>query len=264
MRPNRLRQLLNEGKPSLGTVVVSPWPGLVEIIGLAGGFDYIEYSGEYSPFSLEQLDHFGRSMERFPKMTAMMKVDEHNRAFIATRALGAGLQNVLFTGCRSAEEVKECIRVVKSSTPETGGTLGMSQRRAYNYMLDEDLPGYIKAMDETVVCVAIENKEAVDNIEEILSVPGLDMIYFGPQDYSVSVGKPGRRDDPEIKKVRSNVAKLAVKKGVAMRMSAYNLEQMKQFLDMGIRHFCAGNDLRILFGWYQDQSQKVQELLAKA
>jgi 2-keto-3-deoxy-L-rhamnonate aldolase RhmA len=45
MRPNRLRQLLNEDKPTLGTHVMVSWPGVVEIIGHAGMFDYIEYEG---------------------------------------------------------------------------------------------------------------------------------------------------------------------------------------------------------------------------
>ena len=61
MRRNRLRELLLEGKPTLGTHVIIPWPGVVEIIGHSGAFDYVEYVGEYSPFSLEMLDDFGRA-----------------------------------------------------------------------------------------------------------------------------------------------------------------------------------------------------------
>ena len=56
MRKNVLRELLKAGKPSIGTHVASPWPGTVEIIGHTGAFDYIEYLGEYSTFSLEQLE----------------------------------------------------------------------------------------------------------------------------------------------------------------------------------------------------------------
>ena len=63
MKSNRLRELLNEGKPTLGTHVIAPWPGIVEVIGHSGAFDYIEYVGEYSPFSLEQMDDFGRAIE---------------------------------------------------------------------------------------------------------------------------------------------------------------------------------------------------------
>ena len=59
MKRNLLRELLNEGKPTLGTHVITPWPGMVEVIGQSGAFDYIEYVGEYSPFSLELMDNFG-------------------------------------------------------------------------------------------------------------------------------------------------------------------------------------------------------------
>ena len=64
MRSNPLRQLLNEGKPTLGTHVISPWPGMIELVGNSGAFDYIEYVGEYSPISLEGMDNIGRALVR--------------------------------------------------------------------------------------------------------------------------------------------------------------------------------------------------------
>ena len=71
MKRNKLRELLNEGKPTVGTHVIIPWPRLVEIIGHSGAFDYIEYVGEYSTFTLEQLENFGRAIELFPSMSSM-------------------------------------------------------------------------------------------------------------------------------------------------------------------------------------------------
>ena len=82
MKENRLRKLLNEGKPTLGVHLVSSWPGMVEVIGHSGVFDYIEYVGEYASFSLEKLDNFGRAIDLFPKMSGMMKVEEQTRGFI--------------------------------------------------------------------------------------------------------------------------------------------------------------------------------------
>ena len=79
MKKNKLRELLNEGKPTLGIHVLSTWPGIIEIIGYSKAFDYIEYVGEYSSFSLEQMDNFGRTIEIFPDMSAMMKVEEQTR-----------------------------------------------------------------------------------------------------------------------------------------------------------------------------------------
>ena len=66
MKKNQLRELLKQGKPTLGTHVISTWAGIVEVIGRTGAFDYIEYVGEYSAFSLEQMDNFGRAIELFP------------------------------------------------------------------------------------------------------------------------------------------------------------------------------------------------------
>ncbi len=105
MKPNRLRQLLNEGNPTIGTHVITPWPGMIEIVGHSGAFDYIEYVGEYSPFTSEQLDDIGRALDLFPSMSSMMKVEEQTRGFIAQRSIDSGIQNVLFTDCRSAAEV---------------------------------------------------------------------------------------------------------------------------------------------------------------
>ena len=103
MRSNKLRELLNAGKPTMGTHVIIPWPGIVEIIGHSGAFDYVEYVGEYSPFSLEMLDDFGRAIDIFPELSSMMKVEEQTRGFIATRAIDAGIQNFFIGHLPSAK-----------------------------------------------------------------------------------------------------------------------------------------------------------------
>ena len=105
MKNNRLRDLLDEGKPTVGTHVIIPWPGIIEIIGQSGAFDYIEYVGEYSPFSLELMDNLGRALDLFPEMSSMMKVVEQTRGCVATRALDAGIRKVVFSDCRSADAV---------------------------------------------------------------------------------------------------------------------------------------------------------------
>ena len=72
MRPNRLRELLNAGEPSVGTHVMISWPGIVEIIGRAGGIDYVEFVSEYVPYDLAGLDNFG------PRRGALRRADRHD------------------------------------------------------------------------------------------------------------------------------------------------------------------------------------------
>ena len=262
MQTNRLRELLNEGKPTLGIQVISPWPGIVEVIGHSGAFDYIQYIGEYSPFSLEQMDNFGRTIDLFPNMSSMMKVEEQTRGFIATRALDAGLQNILFSDCRSAEEVRECIRFVRSETPDAGGIHGCNSRRHSSYGVAANAVEWVKAMNDVVIAFMIEKKGAIENLEEILSVKGVDMVQFGPADYSISIGKLEQSRSHEVQKTQRDMIELALKKGVIPRIELGSFEQAKPYLDMGVRHFCIGIDIGVLYQWCQQQAKGMRELFA--
>lgn len=261
MKKNRLRELLNEGKPTLGTHVLSPWPGVVEVIGHSGAFDYIEYVGEYSPFSLEVMDNIGRAVELFPDMSSMMKVEEQTRGFIAARAIDAGIQNVLFTDCRSADDVKDCIHFVRSETPHAGGVHGFGMRRSNGYGGYGTLDEWTKAMDDVVIAIMIEKKGAIDNLEEILSVKGVDMVQFGPADYSISIGKAGQMGDPDVQGAHQKMIQMALEKGVHPRVEIGSIEQAQSFWDMGVRHFCIGWDTGVLAGWCRQQGEGIKKLL---
>jgi 2-keto-3-deoxy-L-rhamnonate aldolase RhmA len=261
MKKNRLRELLKAGKPTLGTHVLSTWPGIVEVIGQSGAFDYIEYVGEYSPFSLEQLDNFGRAIELFPDMSAMMKVEEQTRGFIAARAIDSGIQNVLFTDCRSADDVRECIRYVRPETPESGGVHGYGMRRSTGYGYGSQVADWTQAMDEVVIAIMIEKKGAIDNLEEILSVRGVDMVQFGPVDYSISIGKPGQTQSAEVQEAHRFMIETALKKEVAPRVEISGFEQAKPYVEMGVRHFCIGWDTSVITQWCRQQAEGMAGLL---
>jgi len=261
MRPNRLRELLKSGKPTLGMHLVGPWPGMAEVVGHAGGFDYIEYVGEYSPFSLEQMDNFCRAVELFPNLSCMMKVEENGRGFISSRAIDSGFQSVLFTDCRSAADVKHCVRLVRSERPDAGGLHGCGMRRNVGYVVEGCSEAWTRAMDDIVIAVMIEKTGAVAELEEILSIPGVDMVQFGPGDFSISYGKPGQGRLPEIQASHRKMIEMALKKGVAPRVEIGSFDQAKPFIDMGVRHFCIGWDVGIIYGWCKQNGEGMRKLL---
>jgi 2-keto-3-deoxy-L-rhamnonate aldolase RhmA len=261
MKKNRLRELLDQGKPTLGTHVISTWPGIAEVIGQTGAFDYIEYVGEYSSFSLEQMDNFARAIELFPNMSAMMKVEEQTRGFIAARAIDSGIRNVLFTDCRSAEDVTECIRYVRPETPESRGIHGYGMRRSTGYGYGSQVADWTRAMDEVVIAIMIEKKGAIENLEKILSVKGVDMVQFGPVDYSISIGKPGQTQSKEVREAHQYMIEAAIKKGVVPRVEIGSFEQAKPYVDMGVRHFCIGWDTTIIAEWCRRQADGMAALL---
>lgn len=260
MKPNRLRQLLNDGQPSVATHVHSSWPSIAEAIGHTGLYDYVEFVAEYAPFDLYSLDNFCRAVELYG-MSSMIKVDQEPRGFLAQRGIGAGFQSVLFADCRSIEDVQQCISIVRPETPEDKGIHGVATRR-FSYMGYGGSPEYIQALNDIVVAIMIEKRSAVENLDEILSVEGIDMIQWGPADYSMSVGKP--RKDPEVTAVERKVFEAALAKGIPPRAEINSVEEAKYYLDMGVRHFCIGTDVSILFNWWKTNGDDLRKAISNA
>ncbi|MFH1084619.1 MAG: aldolase/citrate lyase family protein, partial [Chloroflexota bacterium] len=174
------------------------------------------------------------------------------------------IQNVLFTDVRSAEDARECVRLVRSETPEAGGVHGAGMRRSVGYVLGGGSPSWVESLNDTVIALMIEKKGAMEELEEILAVEGVDMLQFGPTDYSVSVGKPGGGRDPEVQAAHQRMIKTALKMGKHPRVELGSLEQAKPFLDMGVRHFCVGWDIGVVFGWCKQQGEWIDKLGLKA
>lgn len=261
MRSNKLRELLDAGQPTIGTHVHSTWPSIVEVVGHTGVFDYVEFVGEYAPFDLYALDNFCRAVELFD-MAAVIKIDQEPRSFLAQRGIGAGFQGVLFADCRSVEDVRQCVRVTRPDTPEDGGTYGVGLRR-FTYMGHWGTPEYVQALRDVVVIIMIEKQSAVEQLEEILSVEGVDMIQWGPADYLMSIGHPGEWDLPEVKATERRVIETALKMGVQPRAEISSVDQAKYYLDLGVRHFCLGTDILILYNWWRENGYQLRKVLSE-
>jgi 4-hydroxy-2-oxoheptanedioate aldolase len=259
MRRNKLRELLNAGQPTIGTHIHTTWPSIVEALGHTGIYDYVEFVAEYGPFDLHDLDNLCRAAE-LHDMSSMIKVDQEPRGFIAQRAIGSGFQSVLFADSRSVEDVHECVRIVRADTPEDGGTHGVATRR-FTYMGYGNAPDYVQALRDVVVVIMIEKKGTVEQLEEVLSVEGVDMIQWGPGDYSMNIGRIGEKDSPEIKAAERKVFETALNMGVPPRAEIGSVDQARYYLDMGVRHFCIGTDISILHSWWQTHGDALRKAI---
>ena len=262
MRKNKLRELLNGGNPSIGTHIHTTWPSIVEAIGHTGVYDYVEFVAEYGPFDLHDLDNLCRAAELY-NMSSMIKVDQEPRGFIAQRAIGSGFQSVLFADCRSADDVKECVRICRADTPEDGGSYGVATRR-FCYMGYGGGTEYVQALRDIVVVIMIEKEGTVNNLEEVLSVDGVDMIQWGGSDYSMSIGKAGQRGSDGIQAAERRVFETALKMGVSPRAEIGSVEQAKRYLDMGVKHFCIGTDISILYSWWKEHGDGLRKIVMDA
>jgi 2-keto-3-deoxy-L-rhamnonate aldolase RhmA len=124
MRANRLRQLLDNDQPSLGTRLQSQWPTMVEIIGAHRDCSTMSKSSPNMPRTPLLAGKYGRAIDLFEQMAGMIKIEQESRQHLAVRALSAGIQNVLFSDIRTPADAEECVRAVRAETPQTGGLHG--------------------------------------------------------------------------------------------------------------------------------------------
>jgi 4-hydroxy-2-oxoheptanedioate aldolase len=226
-------------------------------------FDYVEFVGEYAPYDLYALENLGRAVDLFDHMTAMMKIEQEPRTYLAIRAIGSGIQNVLFADPRTREDVEECVRAVRAETPQAKGRHGVGMRRDVGFVLEPGSPGFVQALDDAVVALMIEKEPAVANLESLLSVGGVDMVQFGPADYSMSVGLTGQWSHPRVREAEEHVIRTALRMGVAPRAEVSRPEECARYLDLGVKHFCVGTDVSILFNWFRESGQALNQLLRR-
>jgi 2-keto-3-deoxy-L-rhamnonate aldolase RhmA len=259
MRPNRLRALLNAGKPTIGTHLLSSWPTLVELIGDAGNYDYVEFTAEYAPFTMHDLDNLGRALE-LKNLGGMIKIEQMQWTHQAMRAIGSGFQSVLFADLRTVEDAHACVAAVRAETPGTGGRLGVGMRRDVGTVLEGGSPAYVEALNEVVIAIMVEKRECVEDLDAILSVKGIDMVQFGASDYSMSMGLTGQRSHPAIKKAERDTIELALKKGLHPRVELRDIKEAAPYLEMGVKHFCIGWDVRILYDWWRANGEGMRAM----
>ena len=250
MRENRLRTLLNEGKPTFGTRVQSAWPTVTEMVGRSGQFDYVEFLAEYAPYNLHDLDNMARAIELSPNFCGMIKMEQSAQWHLAVRAMGAGIQNLLFTDVRTAADAEAIVRLVRPEGPGNDYTHGMAGGR----IQVGSQADFIQYYNDAVIAIMIEKRSAVENLEAILKVPGIDMVQFGPADYGLSVGKPSRNYTtglhPDVQEAREYTIKTCIKMGVRPRAEIGSAAEADYYTNLGVKDFNLSSDVAILRQFY--------------
>ena len=259
MKENRLRDLMRKGEPTLGTRVLIVWPGVTELIGYTGVYDYVEFVSEYAPYDLHDLDNLARAAE-LVGISSMIKIDQEPRSYIAERAMAAGIQNFLFADIRTVKDAEEAVRAVRA---EPRGISGYRMDRRVGYVGSlASAADVVKMCDDAVVALMIEKKAAVENLEEILSVEGIDMVQFGPADYSISIGLPGETGHPNVKEAELATIRTALKMDVAPRAEIGGAENAKRYIELGVRNFSLNTDVRILYDWWKKNGTELRRILS--
>jgi len=259
MRENKLRRILNEGRTSVSTRLWSTWPVYTESLGLTGNFDYMEFVAEYAPFSQADLENMARAAELY-EMGSMIKVDLQNRFYVAQKAVASGFQAINFADHRTAEEVRDSINAIRPMTLGSEGLYGHPNRRFICSPNNVSQKEHIARLNDVVLCFMIEKWEAIDNLEEICSVPGVDMVQFGPADFSMSMGQNRSEYGAECRVAERKMIETALRHGVQPRCEISTPDQARYYIDLGVRHFSLGDQLAKLKEFWTGQGGEMKEM----
>lgn len=252
MKENRLRYLLNNGLPSVSTRMWSTWPFFTEVVGATGNFDYIEFVAEYVPFDQRDLENIPRAAE-LHDMGTMIKVDLQNRGYIAQKAVGGGFQAIMFADHETPEQVSESISMLRSKTPRAEGMFGFPNRRFIGGQSHMPAMDHAKRIDDVVLCFMIEKISAMEHIEEICSIPGVDMVQFGPNDYCMSRGWNTADHIQEYKEAERTMIDAALRHGIQPRCEIAAPGDAQYYIDLGVRHFSLGDQLNKLKAFWNGE-----------
>lgn len=193
MYTNTLKEKLNNGERVVGSIVQGALPALVEISGLAG-FDFVFIDAEHGPLTIKDCEELIRAAEVVGTIP-LIRVRKLDTELIL-RYLDIGAMGIIVPGIQNKEEAEAAVRAVKYYPL---GDRGLSGTRSSDYGLKMPMKDYVKFANEQIMVIpVIENKEAVDNIEEILSVDGIDAAIIGTSDLGQSLGYPGEGNHPVL------------------------------------------------------------------
>ena len=231
MIPNQMKARFAEGKPAFGLSIMFPSPQMVEMAaGL--GFDWVLIDCEHGSISLESVEHLimaAQAAGLTPIVRPPSRAPKEIHRVMDLGAMGVQVPHVI-----TADDALSAVAAVKYH-PQGTRTMAAGIR-AQGYGLSMSSDDYIETANrETLVCVQLEDAEAIENVDEILKVEGIDVFFIGPSDLSQSLGFPGNPKAQPVAKAIDETLKKIVAAGHTPGMPA-STDALQGALANGVRY----------------------------
>lgn len=241
LKRNFIKEKLLNGQQVLGTWSIIPSVISTEILAISG-LDFIIIDSEHGPIGFEKAQEMSIACE-LHQTSPIIRVSGVNESEIL-KALDIGAHAIQVPNIRNIKQVKELIHYAKY--PPIGNRGISNFTRAGSYSLDNAKILPKKANENTMIGINIEDKQAIENIDEILETEEIDLIFIGLFDLAKSLGKPGQIDDPEVYNFMKMLIDKINKAGKYPGTIAVNPEKAKEFLGLGIKYLLYSVDSEVL------------------
>ncbi len=227
------------GQPPIGTWVMSASPIVAEAVGCAG-FDWGVIDMEHTPLDLMDVVHLLQAVAS-TKMLPIVRVP-WNDTVMVKRVLDAGATTVLFPFVQNADEARRAVAATRYPPEGVRGMAGISRGSRFG-----TLPNYFKAANQLVsVIVQLETPPAVEQLEAIAAVPGVDALFLGPADLSGAMGHVGQFTHPAVMDLMSQAAQRCKEVGMPVGTVGGTPEVVAQYRAAGFDFVAVGSDLGLL------------------
>ena len=235
------RNTLNSEQGVYGPFMITGDPAFVECAGYAG-YDFVLLDMEHGPVSFERLQNLIRAAN-IAKIMPVVRVPRGSDIFIS-RALDVGAGAILVPQIDSAEQAAAAVSAAKFSPIGTRGTCRFTRSACYGA---DSGKNYFHAAQDTMVMIQAEGTKAIENIDAILNVDGIDVIFIGPYDLSASLGIIGQIEHPEICGTIQEIVQKADKKGIKVGCFANDVAMAQKWRSLGVRFIGYSCDTNIFF-----------------
>jgi len=252
--PMNLKKKLREGKSVIGTMLTLINSHNIIWILKNAGFDFIFIDCEHGTYTFQDVSRLV-SLCRALEMGVIVRIPEPDRQSIQKYS-DMGIDGIMLPMAETVEQVE---RAANYARYIPRGSRGMGLGALVDYRTNINLTEVISEVNENYIILAqIETRKGVENIDQIMSVPGVDGVFFGVYDMSISYGKPGEIYDPIFRENISRVLESAKRHDKILGHHFFGYQDLEWGLDQGIKLVTWHTDVSALQAFYKNDVEKIK------
>ncbi len=232
------RKRLINGEQLIGTLVSLPSPEVVELLAKCG-FDWLFIDAEHGAFDTLQMQHMLQAAANYSP--CLIRVASHEIVAIK-KALDIGAAGIIVPQINTVQEATAAVSAAKYPAQ---GHRGIGLARAHEYGLS--FATHIEtANQETCIVIQAETRGAIENIDAIAAIEGVDAILIGPYDLSANLGHTGHVSHPEVVGAIEKVEQACIQNQKQLGYFGVNAEAVRPYMDRGFTLITVGVDSMML------------------